>query len=63
MKFTDSDIKILIDSGVNFVVSSDAHSTKRVCDVDECIKLIEKYKIPLERVKNIDKLLKLKAKA
>lgn len=62
MKFTDEDIKILIDSGVNFVVSSDAHSTKRVRDVDACLDLIEKYHIPLDRVKNIDKLLKLKSK-
>ena len=57
MKFTDEDIKILLDSGVNFVVSSDAHSTKRVCDVDSCLQLIKKHNIPLDRVKNIDKTL------
>jgi len=62
MKFTDDDIKILIDSGVNFVVSSDAHNKKRICDVESCLELIKKYNIPLERVKNIDKLLELKQK-
>lgn len=62
MKFSEQDIKILVESGVNFVVSSDAHKKQRIADVDACLQLIEKYKIPLERVKNIDHLLKLKAK-
>lgn len=62
MKFTEEDIAILLKSGVNFVVSSDAHNKKRICDVDSCLKLIEKYNIPLDRVKNINSLLTLKQK-
>ena len=62
MKFTDEDIEILLNSGVNFVVSSDAHNKKRICDVDPCLELIKKYNIPLDRVKNIESLLTLKQK-
>ena len=62
MKFSDEDIQILLDSGVNFVVSSDAHKKQRICDVESCLELIKKYNIPLERVKNIDQLLTLKNK-
>lgn len=63
MKFSPDDMKVLLDSGVNFVVSSDAHSKKRICDVDDCIEIVEKYNIPLERMKNIDKLITLKKKS
>ena len=62
MKFTAEDIEILKASGVNFVVSSDAHNRKRICDVESCLKLIEEHNIPLDRVKNINQTLKPKAK-
>ncbi|MBQ8468305.1 MAG: PHP domain-containing protein [Clostridia bacterium] len=58
MKFTDEDIEILKESGVNFVVSSDAHNKKRIRDVDSCLELIKSHNIPLDRVKNINQTLK-----
>ena len=54
LRFTESDVKAFVDSGVNFIVSSDAHSTKRVADVAKCIDFANKYNIPLERIKNIN---------
>ncbi len=57
LKLTDDDVQVLLQSGVNFVVSSDAHSTKRVADVQKCLNFIAAHNIPLERVKNIDGLL------
>lgn len=60
IKFTKQDVKILLDSGVNFVLSSDAHNTKRVADVGNVLQFAKKYNIPLERIKNIDGLLNFK---
>lgn len=57
LKLTEQDVKDLLDSGVNFVVSSDAHNKKRIANVQNCLEFIKKYNIPLERVKNIDGLL------
>ena len=61
LKFTDDDVKALVASGVNFVLSSDAHSAKRVADVSRSIDFANRYNIPPERIKNInDKLNFLK---
>ncbi len=56
LKLTDTDVKILLDSGVDFVVSSDAHSKNRIADVQNCLDFIVKHNIPIDRVKNIDNL-------
>ena len=47
-------VKDAIESGVNFIVGSDAHSFKDVGRFDEVAKFIEDNKIPLERVFGTD---------
>ena len=57
LKLTEDDVVALLESGVNFVLSSDAHSTRRVADVESCIQFANKYNIPPERIKNINQKL------
>lgn len=59
LKFTKQDVQDMLDSGVNFVVSSDAHKRERIADVQRCLDFIKEHNIPLDRVKNIDGLLKI----
>lgn len=49
-KFTDDDAQALIDSGANFVISSDAHSTNKLGKIGDCLEYIERNNIPKERV-------------
>ena len=53
LKFTKEDAAALVESGVNFVISSDAHNKKNVGLVGDCLKFIEENNIPLDRVKNL----------
>lgn len=55
--------KDMIDSGVNFIIGTDAHSAKKVGKIDKIVDFIEKNNIPLERVYGIDgRLPRLKNK-
>lgn len=47
-------VQDMIDSGVNFIVGTDAHSAKKVGKMDKVLEFIEMNNIPLERVYGID---------
>ncbi len=51
---TDEQWRKVIDTGVNFVVDSDAHTPDRVGDDKLFKELIKRVDFPLERIKNID---------
>lgn len=54
--FSDQEAKQLLDSGCNFIVSSDSHKKENVGKVDRVFAFIEKYNIPTDRIVNIDKI-------
>ena len=54
--FSDEEAKQLLDSGCNFIVSSDAHRKENVANVSRVLEFIEKYNVPLDRIVNIDKI-------
>jgi len=54
INFSDEDMKVLLESGVQFIVNSDAHHPLRVGKNHRAFNLIEKYKIPLDRIANIN---------
>lgn len=56
--FNENQARELIESGCNFIVSSDAHKKEDVGKVDRVFEFIEKYNIPLDRIVNIDKIYK-----
>lgn len=53
-KWTEKQMFDLLASGCMFVVSSDAHSRENVGNVDRAMEYIRKYKIPSERVANVE---------
>ncbi len=58
--FSDEEIRGMIETGVKFVINSDAH---KACNVGRCpdgLAIVEKYNIPVQQVANLDKLPKLK---
>ena len=60
IRFSEQDAKDLLESGVNFVISSDAHNKHKIANPGDCLEFIKKYNIPLERVKNINGILDFK---
>lgn len=54
-RFNDKEIKELIDSGCDFILSSDAHKRDRIANFDKVLDYVEKYDIPKERILNLDK--------
>ena len=60
INFTKEDIEKMVATGVKFVVDSDAHSKYAVGKNHRAFNLIEKYKIPLDQIANIDKVPKFK---
>lgn len=58
--FSDSEMEVLLEENVDFICNSDAHTTDRIGEINIPLSFIEKYKIPLERIKNINQLPKLK---
>lgn len=56
--FSEEEAKILVDSGCNFIVSSDAHKKENVASVEKVFDFIEKNNIPRDRIVNIDKIYK-----
>ena len=53
--FSSEDIRDMLETGVNFIVSSDAHRACRIGCVDNALEMVKKYNIPTERIVNIDK--------
>ena len=54
--FTPKEIQDMVDTGVKFIVDSDAHDPLDVGRNHRGINIIEKYNIPISQVANIDKL-------
>ena len=51
---TDEEWQKVIDTGVNFVINSDAHSVDRIGDTALAEELFSRVKFPKERILNID---------
>ncbi|MBT9139666.1 MAG: phosphatase YcdX [Dehalococcoidia bacterium] len=51
----DQYIREALPTGVSFLLSSDAHLPERVGDFCQAYQLVERLKIPLERIVNLDK--------
>jgi len=51
---TDEELYAILNTGVNFVINSDAHSPDRVGEISLVEKLLERVNVPLDRIKNID---------
>ncbi len=51
---TDEELFAISKTGVNFVISSDAHSPQRVGDIALIEQVLNRVEIPLERIHNID---------
>lgn len=58
--FTDEEIKGIIETGVKFIIDSDAHHYTRVAKNSEAFGLIERLNIPYEQIANLDKLPEFK---
>ena len=56
IKFTDEEANQLIESGCEFILSSDAHKKQNIAKLDRALEFVEKYNIPHERIVNIDKI-------
>ena len=56
LKFNDKEAQELIDSGCDFILSSDAHSKEKIAKFDNVLAFVEKYNIPKERILNLDKV-------
>ena len=52
--FSDEELFKIAETGVRFIVNSDAHSPKRIGDVKIAMEQIQRVNIPLDRVDNID---------
>lgn len=55
ISYSDKEMQDMIDTGVDFIVNSDAHSPHRVAEVSKCINLIQKLNIPYDRIANFNK--------
>lgn len=51
---TDEELAAVCDTGVRFVLNSDAHSAYRVGDIAPAEEQIKRVGVPLERIDNID---------
>ncbi len=51
---TDEELYAVVKTGVNFVISSDAHTPNRVGEISLVEKLLSRVDVPLDRIKNID---------
>lgn len=56
--FTDKELIEMAKANVKFILDSDAHSAKRVGEVNNAISLITRLNIPQELIVNLDKLPK-----
>jgi len=53
--YSDNELQDMIDTGVQFIVNSDAHSVSRIGEVKICLDAINRLKIPYERIANFNK--------
>lgn len=51
---TDEELDAVVQTGVRFIVNSDAHSVERIGDCALAAEQIERVGVPLERIDNID---------
>lgn len=56
LRFNEMEAKELIESGCDFILSSDAHRKDRIAKLDNVLEFVEKYNIPKERILNLDKV-------
>ena len=56
--FTPEEIKIMLNTKVNFIVNSDAHKPERIGNFEKVKKLIKENNIPEDRIVNLNKLPK-----
>ncbi|MBE5758170.1 MAG: PHP domain-containing protein [Clostridiales bacterium] len=54
INFSKSEIDTMVKLGVKFIINSDAHSKFAVGKNHRAFNLVEKYKIPLNQIANID---------
>lgn len=52
--FEDDELDKIVQTGVKFVVNSDAHSPERIGDIAIAMEQIARVGVPLERIDNID---------
>ena len=52
--FTDDELDKIVQTGVRFVVNSDAHSPERIGDIAIAEAQIKRVGVPLDRIDNID---------
>jgi putative hydrolase len=60
MGCTDEDVLAMADTGVSFVLNSDAHTRERIGNVDLANDLISRLNLPRERLKNISEAPRFK---
>jgi len=58
IRFTEKEAKELVESGCNFILSSDAHRKQNIAKLNKVLDFVEKYNIPHERIVNLDKIYK-----
>lgn len=51
---TDEELLKILDTGVNFVIGSDAHTPDRVGEISLITKTLERIKIPEDRIHNVN---------
>lgn len=56
INFSKSDIDKMVKTGVQFIIDSDAHDINSVGKNHRAFNLIEKYKIPLKQIVNLNKM-------
>ena len=54
--FTPEEIKLMLNTKVNFIVNSDAHKPEKIGKFEKVKKLIEENNIPEERIVNLNKI-------
>ena len=54
MHLSDEEVAAVRDTGVHFIIDSDAHSVDRVGDTALVDKLLERVDIPRSQIDNID---------
>lgn len=54
ISYTDDEMRSMLETGVRFIVNSDAHSPSRIGEISVCKELIERLNIPRERIVNLD---------
>lgn len=60
INFSEEEFKAMAETGVKFIIDSDAHCWQNIGKNHRAFNMIEKCKIPLEQIANLDKLPKFK---